>query len=127
MHVRIHHCRAIELRQTRIRIERRGHRVALPHIKGTQHALSVPSLYQISSAGLSLSNQLAAKIFRHFALVCAYESAKKVLLELRHDVRRFTAKQTVIDMSRHVNVIRIFAACWSYPHRFFEPNRVEAL
>ena len=53
MHVRIHHCWAIELRQAHIRIERRGHRVVLPHIKGTQHALSVPSLHQMPSVFLS--------------------------------------------------------------------------
>jgi hypothetical protein len=81
----------------------------------------------MSSAGLSISNQLAAEIFRHFALICDDKSAKEVPLELRHDVRRFAAKQIVVDMSRHVNVIRIFASFGSYPHGFFQPDRVEAL
>jgi hypothetical protein len=85
--------------------------VALPHIEGTQHALSVPRLHQMSSAGLSFLNQLATEIFCHFAFICANESAKKAPLELRHDNRRFAAKQTVIDMSRHINVLRVFAAC----------------
>ena len=35
--------------------------------------------------------------------------------------------QAVIDMSRHVNVFGVFAACGCYSHRFFEPDRVEAL
>jgi hypothetical protein len=83
MHVWIHHCGAIELRQAHVRIERRGKRVALPHIKGTQHALSVSRLHQMSSAGLSISSQLAAEIIRHFDFICANESAKKVPLELR--------------------------------------------
>jgi hypothetical protein len=64
------------------------------------------------SSGLYISNQLAAEIFRHLAFICADESAKKVLLELRHNIRRFAAKQTVVDVSGHVNVLRVFAACW---------------
>ena len=113
MHARIHLCGAVELRQAHIRIERRSHRVALPYIEGTQNALSVPRLHQMPSAGLSIPNQLAAEIFRQLTFICANESAKEILLEFRHDIGRFTAKQAVIDMSRHVNVFRVFAACGS--------------
>ena len=127
MHARVHHCWAVKLRQAHIRIERRSHRVALPHIEGAQDALSVPRLHQMPSAGPSIPNQFAAEIFRHLTFICASESTKEVPLEFRHDIRRFTAKQAVIDMNRHVNVFRVFAACWSYPHGFFEPDRVEAL
>jgi hypothetical protein len=81
----------------------------------------------MSSAGLSISNQLPAEIFCDFALICADESAKKVPFELRHGVRRFAAEQTVVDMCRHVNVLRVFAACWPNPHGFFEPHSVEVL
>jgi len=62
---------------------------------------------------------------RELKTFSANEAIQHVRLKLRHYCQWLAAQQAVVNVSWYIDVLRVFAACRSFPYGLLEPNCVE--
>jgi hypothetical protein len=99
-----------------MRIKRGKNRITIPHSKGAQYTFSISCLYYFARSCCPVSDNFATQIPLYFTFISPLTLSKECLLEFAHSSRRLAADQTVVYMSRGIDVLFIFSIFWSHPN-----------